>query len=266
MALPEYEIYAIRYATVQRHSSELFIGPDPHDGPMSMDYFVWVIRYADRCFLVDTGFNEMSAALRKREWLRCPIQALRLLNIEPDSISDVILTHMHYDHAGNVRMLPQATLHLQESEMHFCCGAPMKHSLFRHSYDVADVTDVVHSLYENRVVFYQGDAELAPGVELVWIGGHTQGLQAVRVYTSRGWVMLASDATHYYANMQNDAPFPLVFNVGDMLKGYEKLRKLSDSPEHIIPGHDPLVTAIYPRAGNPSDEIMALHLPPNRLT
>ena len=74
------------------------------------------------------------------------------------------------------------------------------------------------------------------------------GLQVVRVRTRRGWVVLASDATHYYANMDQGRPYPILYNVGEMLEGFNTLRRLADSPGHIIPGHDPLVMVRYPAA------------------
>jgi glyoxylase-like metal-dependent hydrolase (beta-lactamase superfamily II) len=96
------------------------------------------------------------------------------------------------------------------------------------------------------VRFHDGDAELFPGVSLHLIGVHTMGLQVVRVATRRGWVVLASDASHFYANMEQARPFPIVWSVADMVDGYAKLRSLAESPAHIIPGHDPLVMQRYP--------------------
>jgi len=101
-------------------------------------------------------------------------------------------------------------------------------------------------VYENRVRFHKGDSELAPGISLHLIGGHTMGMQSVRVATRRGWVVLASDASHFYANMEQTRPFPIVYSVDDMVAGYEKLRSLAASPAHVIPGHDPLVMQRYP--------------------
>jgi glyoxylase-like metal-dependent hydrolase (beta-lactamase superfamily II) len=96
------------------------------------------------------------------------------------------------------------------------------------------------------VRFHDGDAQLAPGISLHHIGGHTMGLQVVRVATRRGWLVLASDASHFYANMEQGRPFPIVWSVADMVDGYERLRSLAASREHIIPGHDPLVMQRYP--------------------
>lgn len=257
-----HEVFAIRYATVARRRAENFIAHDPHDGPMPMDYFIWVIRGAGRTVVVDTGFNRQAAAERKREFLRCPIAALNHLGIAPERVSEVILTHLHYDHAGNIGLLPNATFHLQEKELQFATGKYMKYGPMRHSYAVDDVLDVVRGVYDQRVRFHESDAELADGIQLIHVGGHTQGLQAVRVFTRRGWVVLASDASHFYDNIQQESPFPIVFHVGEMLAGYDKLLRLADSPDHLVPGHDPLVLARYPRHGQAEHEIVALHRPP----
>src|SRR5690606_17893034 len=101
-------------------------------------------------------------------------------------------------------------------------------------------------VYRDRIVFHRGEAELAPGITLHHIGGHTAGLQVVRVHTSRGWVVLASDASHYYEHFERRRCFPLTFHLGEVLEGYRLLEKLAESPQHIVPGHDPLVMERYP--------------------
>jgi glyoxylase-like metal-dependent hydrolase (beta-lactamase superfamily II) len=257
--LPEYEVFAVRYATVQRTRNENFIVHDPHDGPMPMDYFVWLIRGADRQYLVDTGFNQAAATARKRQLLRCPIGALEALGVRADQVTDVLLTHLHYDHAGNMDLVPNARLHIQETELHYAVGRYMGYKPLRHAYAVPDIQHMVGRVHAEQVVFHDGDSRVAPGVELIRVGGHTQGLQAVRVHTARGWVVLASDASHYYDNLQTESPFPLVHDVGAMLDGYRKLSALAESPDHLVPGHDPLVMARYPRLGSGTHEIVCLH-------
>jgi glyoxylase-like metal-dependent hydrolase (beta-lactamase superfamily II) len=242
----QYEIYAIKYAHHARRAAENFIGGDPHDGPMPLDYFVWLIRGAGREIVVDTGFSAAMAAKRGREHLRCPTEGLRMLGVDARKTSDVVITHLHYDHVGNFELFPSATLHLQDLEMRYATGRYMAHECFRGAYEVEDVVGMVRGVYEGRARFHDGDAELAPGVSLHLIGGHTMGLQVVRVATRRGWVVLASDASHFYANMEQTRPFPIVWSVADMVDGYRKLRDLSESPAHIIPGHDPLVLERYP--------------------
>ena len=248
MTTPVYEVFAIRYARRDVQRSENFIGGDPHDGPMPMDYFVWLIRNVERTFVVDLGFSAAVAARRNRTYLRTPREGLALLGVKAADVKDVIISHMHYDHVGTLEDFPNAQFHIQDDEMAFATGRYMGNPQFGHAMEVEDVVTMVRKVYGNRVVFHNGTAELAPGISVHRIGGHTQGLQAVRVFTQRGWVVLASDATHYYEHIETDRFFRLVFNVGEMLDGYRILRGLAESPRHIIPGHDPLVMQRYPAA------------------
>jgi len=241
-----YEVYAIRYAHHERSASENFLGGDPHDGPMPMDYFVWLVRNQSRTVVVDTGFNAMTARRRKRRFLRSPAAGLALLGVDAKKVRDVILTHLHYDHVGNFDLFPKAMFHLQDAEMQFATGRHMAVKPLASAFDVEDVVGMVRNVYRGRVRFYGGDADFAPGISLHLIGGHTMGLQVVRVKTRRGFVVLASDASHYYANMDTERPFPIVYNVGDMIQGWRRVRELADSGDHIIPGHDPAVLQRYP--------------------
>jgi glyoxylase-like metal-dependent hydrolase (beta-lactamase superfamily II) len=251
-----YEIYAIKYAHHMRRAGENFIGGpiggDAHDGPMPLDYFVWLVRGGGRELVVDTGFSAAMAAKRGREHLRCPTEGLKLLGVRASEVRDVVITHLHYDHVGNFDLFPAATLHLQDLEMRYATGRYMCHECFRGAFEVEDVAGMVRRVYAGRVRFHEGDGELMPGVSLHLIGGHTMGLQVVRVATRRGAVVLASDASHFYANMEEVRPFPIVWSVADMVEGYRRLRSLAQSPAHIIPGHDPLVMTRYPA---PSEEL-----------
>ena len=176
-----------------------------------------------------------------------------LLGIDAAQVKDVVITHLHYDHVGNFELFPAATLHLQELEMRYATGRYMCSACFSGAYEVEDVVGMVRRVYQGRVRFHDGATELAPGISLHLIGGHTMGLQAVRVATRRGALVLASDASHFYANMEEARPFPIVWSVADMLDGHERLRALAASPQHIIPGHDPLVMQRY-KAPAPSLE------------
>ena len=257
MSTPQYEIYALKYAHHERRASENFIGGDPHDGAMPLDYYVWLVRGEGREIVVDTGFSAAMAAKRGREHLRCPAAALALLSVEASKVNDVVITHLHYDHVGNFDLFPAATLHLQELEMRYATGRYMCSECFRAAYEVEDIVGVVRRVYGGRVRFHDGDAELAAGITLHHIGGHTMGLQVLRVATRRGWVVLASDASHFYANMEQARPFPIVWSVADMLDGYARMRSLAQSPEHIIPGHDPLVMERYPAPSAPLQGVVA---------
>ncbi len=247
MSLEPYEVYAVRYAhNPAARSSHNFLGGDPHDGPMPLDYFVWAIRGNGRTFIVDTGFDEQMAKKRKRDFLRSPGEGLKTIGIDPDAIKDVIITHMHYDHCGNYDLFPNAKYHLQDIEMAYCTGRCMCHEALKVPFEVEDVVAMVRKVFAGRVCFHDGTAEIAPGITVHHVGGHSKGLQVVRVWTRRGWLVVASDASHFYANMEQGRAFPILHSLADTLEGYNKLWELASDRSNVIPGHDPIILERYP--------------------
>jgi glyoxylase-like metal-dependent hydrolase (beta-lactamase superfamily II) len=257
-----YELYAIRYALHERTASANFVGGDIHDGPMPLNYFVWVIVSPARTFVFDTGFDTATADKRGRTLLRPVGEGLQLIGIDPDRIEDVIVSHMHYDHCGNHHLFPSARYHLQDAEMAYCTGRCMCHPLLRAPYDAEDVTAMVRKVFAGRVVFHETTSELAPNLTLHHVGGHSRGLQIVRVLTRRGWVVLAADASHYYANMDRGTPYPILDSLSDVLEGFDTMRRLASSENHIVPGHDPLVLRRYPLAIPGLTDIVRLDVEP----
>lgn len=251
-----FAVYAIRYATVDREPSENFIGGDPHEGSMPMDYFVWVAISASKTWVVDTGFNAAAARKRKRTFLRCPTEGLTMLGVGAADAEDVIVTHLHYDHIGNFDLFPAARFHLQDSEMAYATGRHMTSGFFSGAYEEDEVVAMVRRVYAGRVVFHEGDVKLADNISLHHVGGHTLGLQVVRLWTDQGWLVLASDASHYRANMDSMRPFPIVADVTQMVEGWRRVRELADSERLVIPGHDPAVMQDYPAASAEMDGIV----------
>jgi glyoxylase-like metal-dependent hydrolase (beta-lactamase superfamily II) len=250
---PTYRVVAVKYAERKARRPEHFVGGDPHDEPMDMDYFVWAIvaNRPDgpaRTWVVDTGFDQLDAERRNRTIVRPVSEALALVGVDAATASDVVLTHLHYDHVGGFRQFPAARFHLQDAEMFYATGRHMTHHAIAHAYTADHVADLVHLVYDGRVVFHDGDAEIAPGIWLHRVGGHTMGLQVVRVATDIGWLVLASDASHYYENMESGRPFPIVHDLGAMLEGHRRCRQLASSPAYVVPGHDPKVFDRYPAA------------------
>jgi glyoxylase-like metal-dependent hydrolase (beta-lactamase superfamily II) len=135
----------------------------------------------------------------------------------------------------------------------------MGHARLRHSFEVEDVVGMVQLNYAGRVDFYNGAAELAPGIMVHPAPGHSMGLQFVRVHTRRGWVVVASDVTHFYENMESGRPFTTAVNVGDMLEAFGALGAHAPALDCIVPGHDPQVMARYP-AGSPDLAGIAVRL------
>lgn len=241
-----YEIYAIRYGKSVRKRSESFLGGDPHDGPMDMAYYVWLVRNASRSVVVDTGFAPDVAEERGREFLVCPGEAMQRLGTDPDTIETVVLTHLHYDHAGNHHLFPNATFHVQAAEMAYVTGPWMRQRTLRVGYGADDIKVMVDRIFSERLVWHEGDSALAPGLDLIHIGGHCAGLQALVVSTERGPVVLASDSAVFFEGLETRRPFPAVFHVGDELRGYDRLLATAGSVDAIIPGHDVRVMERYP--------------------
>jgi len=250
-----YKVYAIKYAERDARRPEHFLGGDPHDVPMPMDYFVWAVVGRTQTWVVDTGFGATDATRRKRTLVRTASDGLAIVGIDASTVTDVILTHLHYDHVGGFDQFPAARFHLQDREMAFATGRHMTRSTFSHAFTASHIADVVLAVHESRVVFHDGDDELVPGLSVHLIGGHTDGLQVVRVVTEGGVVVLASDASHYYENMDTARPFPIVFDVGAMVEGYDRLRRLAGPAGVIVPGHDPDVLRRFPVAAPGLDGI-----------
>ncbi|GEO87105.1 N-acyl homoserine lactonase family protein [Ciceribacter naphthalenivorans] len=244
-----FELYALRYAMHGgRTAKDNFLRADPHEAGANLDYFIWLARRADEVFVIDTGFGHDAAKARGRTLLRHPTDALALLGVDAREVSQVILTHLHYDHAGTLGGFPAARFHLQVDEAGHATGPCMCNAKARAPFDVENIVAYIRSLYAGRIEFHRGDQELTPGLWLHAIPGHSAGLQAVRVMTKRGWVVLASDATHFYANMERGNPFPVLFDEAALVRGYSRLIELAPSLDHIVPGHDPAVMRAYPAA------------------
>jgi glyoxylase-like metal-dependent hydrolase (beta-lactamase superfamily II) len=244
--LPHYEILAVRYGTSSaRPASQNFIMADGHDGPMPMDFYIWVIRSDGRTIVVDTGFSAGASGRRNRQFVHPPAEALRAAGVDAAAVGDVVITHLHWDHSGNTELFPNATFHIQDAEMAQATGRCICHKWFRRQAEVDDVVAMVRTLYAGRVTFHNGEGAIAPGVTVHLVGGHTGGLQIVRVHTARGFVVLASDAVHYWMNLGEQNPFPPA-NVMDALEAFRIVEELAESRDHIIPGHDPLVLGRFP--------------------
>lgn len=252
-----YEIYAIRYAMRNVHRPANFVGGDPHDAPMNMDYFVWLVRNAERSIVLDTGFNAAMAKKRARTLLRTPAEGLSMMGLQAKDVSEIVISHMHYDHVGTFDEFPHARFHLQDAEMAYATGRNMGYRQFGHSYEPDEVCGMVRLVFDGRVNFINGEGSIAPGITLHRVGGHTDGVQCMRVWTQRGWVVLASDTSHYYEHFEQYRVFPTTYNLGDVMQGYETLRRLADSMQHIIPGHDPLVMKRYPAPSRELEGIVA---------
>ena len=244
-----YEVYAIRYAENphRRRGQNIILDGDP-EALHPMDFFTWVLVSPQRTLVIDTGMSREKAQHHGLRFLREPADGLRALGIAPEAQTEVILTHMHYDHIGNVDQFPAARFLMQQAEMNFVTGPDMRHYWFRRPYALDEVARLLGYLYDGRLTLHGAELEVAPGVSVHLVGGHTAGQEIVRVHTRRGWVVLASDALHYYEEYERTVPFTVAHNLSDMLNAHERIRALAESDDHVIPAHDPLIMEKYPAA------------------
>ena len=212
-----------------------------------MDYFVWVLDNGVSKIVVDTGFDAVEAQRRDRPILHDPAQAIGAIGVNCETVEQVIITHLHYDHAGGLNRYPNATFHMQAAEMAYATGPCMCHDTLRVPYTADHVCDMVRHVYSGRVVFHDGSAEIVPGVRVHCVGGHARGLQVVEVQTEYGPLCLASDASHYYENFMTGTLFPIVVDAQPMLDGFKKIVSLAGTTQRVVPGHDPLVMDLFPR-------------------
>jgi glyoxylase-like metal-dependent hydrolase (beta-lactamase superfamily II) len=245
-----FEVYAVKYATRDARSGEHFYGhnADIHDHAMPMDYFVWAAVSGQHVIVVDAGFTAEVAKRRGRTHLRCPTEGLKKLGIDSATVPYVIVTHLHYDHVGSLERFPAATFVVQDEEMAFWTGRYASRAHFRNIVEIQDVVHLVRENFAGRVRFVDGSQEIIPGITVHRVGGHAAGLQVVQVNTEKGSVVLASDATHFFANIEEDRPFSVVTDLRQMYSAFDFVRSLASSPEHIVPGHDPQVMQEFPPA------------------
>lgn len=242
-----WEVHAVKYADRNaRTRADSFLFDDNHDAPHAMDYYIWVLRREAEVIVVDTGYDMAEATARNRPIRMEPAEALAPLGIKPEDVKTIIVTHLHYDHAGGMHLFPNAKLHMQELEMAYATGPCMCHETLRAPFTADHICEAVKRLYSGQVVFHAGEGQVAEGVTVHCIGGHSRGLQCVRVLTAAGWLVLASDAAHYYENFMAQKPFPIVVDLQNMLDGFTTLKRLASTHGLIVPGHDPLVRELFP--------------------
>ncbi len=245
---PEYEIYGLRYGRQGlQPESELYVDGDPAKRVPGLDFYFWVVRGGGRVWVVDCGYAVRVGDRLGHDTLYEPADGLRRLGIDPATVSDVVITHCHYDHVGNLEDFPQAVFHIQDREMLTVTGRDVTHPALK-MFGKRNTLTLVGLNYDGRVRFHDGDTMLAPGLSQILVGGHSRGQIALEVETRRGRVILASDAVHLYDEMEQLRPFRVFYDLREMLEGYRVLQARAPSRDFLIPGHDPELVRRYPAA------------------
>lgn len=246
---PQYEVYAVRYATIADFPvSALLQGADPAR-KLDIAMTVWLIRGNGRNILVDSGFyrEQFLKRWKPKDFIR-PSEALAPLGLKPDEVTDVIITHMHWDHADGMDLFPKARIWVQKDEYNYYTGEAWQHNDTHGGIDKDDVLAVVQLNMEGRVGLVNGDAqEIIPGITCYTGGKHTYQSQYVGVSTKAGAVVLASDNMYLYENLEKHAPIAQTLDADSNLRAQDRMKQIAANPRLIIPGHDPAVFDKFPR-------------------
>ncbi|MFB2579682.1 N-acyl homoserine lactonase family protein [Herbiconiux sp. P15] len=239
----QYEFTIVQYGTRQGHRAEVFLNYHVHgqpDAPIGMDYFVWVARNENRTVLFDTGFSVQGGANRNRTFVAEIPDVYAALGVDMAAEQTLVVTHAHYDHIGNLAAFPNARIVIAQSELDFWLSAMADRAQFAWSTEPEELDALRTALEEGRVTAFEGSIEVAPGIEVIEVGGHTPGQAIARIATSEGEVLLASDALHYYEEFEEDMPFAYVADLPAMYAGFDRIRELLDGGvQHLVSGHDP---------------------------
>lgn len=245
-------VVAVRYGTLETTLGGAFFGFEAYgeaDAPLRMDYYFWLVRRGGRTIVVDTGFDPRVGRARGRTCLIEPAAALAGLGVDPAAVEQVVITHLHYDHIGNLGLFPAAELIVDELELEFWTGPYGAKEQFARHNDPAGMEAVVAARERGAVTVVGPEHELAEGIVLQRLGGHTPGQQIVRLEAGGGEVVLASDTIHFYLELERDWPFAIHHDLEAMYRAYDTLRALGDGGATIVPGHDPAVMERFDSIG-----------------
>ena len=244
----EYEIYAIRYATIPDFpAAELVAGADPAR-KVDIAMMIWLVRGNGRNIVVDSGFYHDRFF---KDWpvkdFTKPSETLSRVGLKPEDITDVVITHMHWDHVDGMDLFPHARIWIQREELEYYAGRAWQSKDTHGGIDEEDVLTLVKLNTQGRVGLVEGDArEIIPGITCYTGGKHTYQSQYVGVQTAAGTVVLASDNMYLYENLEKHAPIAATLDAASNLKAQDRMKQIVARPSLIIPGHDPAVFAKFP--------------------
>ncbi len=259
----QYRVTIVKYGTRDATRAEVYLNyPLYHepDGPIGMDYFFWLVQNEDRTIVVDTGFSRRGGENRKRTTLYPVAQLMSDFGVDPTTSPDVVVTHAHYDHIGNLDLFPTSRIVIAEAEFDFWSGPHAHRTMFHHSVEDEELETLRKAHKEDRMMTFRDRLELAPGVRVIEVGGHTPGQSMVMVNTPEGVVLLASDAIHYYEEYERDMLFMSVASLVDMYGAFDRVRALLESGEIdiVVSGHDPDTLSRFTAVEGPYREVAAV--------
>jgi glyoxylase-like metal-dependent hydrolase (beta-lactamase superfamily II) len=245
-----YVVDAIRYATIPDFPARALVVGADSARRQDLAMMVWLLRAPGRTVLVDAGFHRDRFV---RQWkpagYRTPAAALATLGIDSGAVTDVILSHVHWDHADGLDLFPNARVWIQRAEYEYYVGAhgePLHPGI-----DSVDAAMLAALRSAGRVMLVDGDAqEILPGITVYTGGRHTYASQYAVVRTRAGATVVASDNAYLYENLERHRPIAQTFDTLSNLAAQARMLSLASSPRLVVPGHDPAVFVRFPKPGN----------------
>jgi len=255
---PDYEIFALRYATLPDFPvSELVSGADPARR-LNLAMMIWLVRGNGHNILVDSGFyhDRFFKDWHLQDFVK-PSDTLARVGLKPDDITDVIITHMHWDHADGVDLFPNARIWIQKEELAYYAGQAWQAKDTSGGIDPDDVLTIVRLNTQGKVGLVKGDAQaILPGITCYTGGKHTYQSQYVGVQTAAGTVVLASDNMYLYENLEKHVPIGATLDAISNLRAQDRMKQIAGRARMIVPGHDP---AVFTRFPNLSPGVAKIH-------
>ncbi len=254
-AAPTYEVYAIRFGVLPAFAVSGLVAGAERGRTLDIPVMVWLLKGSNGSLvLVDSGFyrQKFLDQWKPREF-RSPADAVKAAGVQPDQITDIIISHAHWDHVDGADLFPKATIWIQRDEYRYYTGEAWQ-SGSRAAHGGVDQDDMEALLKINmagRLRFVDGDdQEPIPGLRCYTGGKHTWASQYVGAATAGGTTVLASDNVYLYENLEKHAAIAQTLDAASNLEAQDRIRRLASKPELIVPGHDPAVFERYTRVAD----------------
>jgi glyoxylase-like metal-dependent hydrolase (beta-lactamase superfamily II) len=246
---PSYRVLAVHYAERLTTFSDAYYRWSTYgepDGPLQVSYYFWILEPlhapGSPPIVVDCGFEPALGERLGRQCLCPPAEALARLGVDPAAVDLLVISHIHWDHVGNLHLFPHARMPVARAELEFWTTDPVaQRPQFAAHADPDGIERLRRAAAEERVEMIEDRADVAPGITAVRVGGHAPGQLVFEVAGEHGPIVLASDAIHYYDELERERPFGIFTNLADMYRGYATLKRHAASGAAVIPGHDPSV-------------------------
>lgn len=236
---------ALRYASSPTSRADVFYryaGHGEPDGPQEMAYYFWVLRNADATILVDTGYSAAARDRRGRRYLVPPLEALRQIGVRLDDVDLVLNTHLHYDHTGHLGTFAGRPLLVNRTELETWSGPLARRPQYAAHIEPDEVSQVAARARAGKVTLIGGEHRVADGVLAIEVGGHSPGQTILAVEGELGPVVLASDAVHFYEEVDRDMACGIFVDLERVYKAYDTIRaRLGERGARLLAGHDPAV-------------------------